>query len=67
MPTSNILVPPNLNLPAQIKLWKNQKIRKICSKLTTETPDRGHCRRSGVFIANLEQISEILSKSNSWL
>ena len=35
--------------------------------LTTETPDRGHCRRSGVFIAHLEQISEIVSKSNSWL
>ena len=45
-------------IPANIDLFKvhNRKTSKrceICSKLTIETPERRHCRRSGVFIFNL--------------
>ena len=32
---------------------------EICSKLTVKTPEQCHWRRSGVFIANFEQISHI--------
>ena len=34
-------------------------IYKICSKLTTKTPEQRQWRRSGVFIINFEQISHI--------
>ena len=30
---------------------------EICSKLAIMTPEQRHCRRSGVFIVNFEQIS----------
>ena len=33
---------------------------KICSKLTIKSSERRHWRRSGVFIASLEQISLII-------
>ena len=29
---------------------------EICSKLTMKTPERGHWRRSGVFIVNFEHV-----------
>ena len=32
----------------------------ICSKLAIKTPVRRHWRRSGVFIVNLEQISNLV-------
>ena len=31
-----------------------------CSKLTIKIAERRHCRHSGVFIANFEQISDII-------
>ena len=44
-------------------LFKVNKItpetRKICSKLTTKTPERRQCYRSGVFIVNSEHISHL--------
>ena len=33
---------------------------EICSKLTTKTPKRLHCRHYGVFVANLKQISHLV-------
>ena len=36
------------------------KMCEICSKLTIKTPERRHWRRSGVFIVNFEQISNIV-------
>ena len=33
---------------------------EICSKLTIETPERRHWRRSGVFIVNFEHISHLV-------
>ena len=33
---------------------------EVCSKLTKKTPERRHCRRSGVFIVNFERISHIV-------
>ena len=32
---------------------------EICSKLTIKTPERRHCRCSGVFIVNFEHISHL--------
>ena len=37
---------------------------EVCSKLTIKTPERCHCRRSGVFIVNLEHISHLVSIVN---
>ena len=50
--------------PANICLFKvsNKNYRKryeICSKLTTETPEQRHWRRSVVFIVNFEHISHL--------
>ena len=45
----------------------NRNIRtmcEICSKLTIKTPERWQCRRSGVFIANFEHISHLVSVVN---
>ena len=40
---------------------KNTRTRcEICSKLTVKTPERRHCRRSGVFIVNFEHISHFV-------
>ena len=40
---------------------RNTKTRcEICSKLTTKTPERRQWRRSGVFIVNLERISQLV-------
>ena len=40
---------------------KNTKTRcEICSKLTVNTPERCHWRRSGVFIVNFEHISHLV-------
>ena len=40
---------------------KNTKTRcEICSKLTIKTPERRHCRRSGVFIVNFDHISHLV-------
>ena len=52
------------NYPTNICLLKvnNRNIRKrceICSKLTIKTPERRHCRRSGVFFVNFELISHL--------
>ena len=33
---------------------------KICSKLTIETPEQHHCRRSGVLIVNFEHFSHLV-------
>ena len=51
--------------PAGIYLLKvnnrNTKTRcEICSKLTINTPERRHWRRSGVFIVNFEHISHLV-------
>ena len=51
--------------PTGIYLFKviNGNIRTMCEtglKLTIKTPERGHWRRSGVFIGNFEQISHIV-------
>ena len=32
---------------------------KLCSKLTTKTPERNQRRRSGVYIVNFELISQV--------
>ena len=50
--------------PAGIYLLKvnnrNTRTRcEICSKLTINTPERRHWRRSGVFIVNFEHISHL--------
>ena len=50
--------------PASIYLFKVNKRNsgkgfEICSKLTIKTPERRHCRRSGVFIVKFENISHI--------
>ena len=38
---------------------RNTRTRcEICPKLTIETPERRHWRRSGVFIVNFEHISK---------
>ena len=47
--------------PAGIYLFKikdenTRAMCEICSKSTMKTPERRHIHRSGVFIANLEQI-----------
>ena len=34
---------------------------EICSKLTTKTPKRRHCRRFGGFIVDFEHISQLCS------
>ena len=52
-------------IPAGIYLLKvnnrNTRTRcEICSKLTINTPERRHCRRSGVFIVNFEHISHLV-------
>ena len=52
-------------LPAGIYLLKvnnrNTRTRyEICSKLTINTPERRHWRRSGVFIVNFEHISHLV-------
>ena len=40
---------------------RNSRTRcEICSKLTIKTPERRHCRRSGVFIVNFEHISHLV-------
>ena len=49
---------------ANIYLFKfnNRNTRKrcaICSELTIKTPQRGHCRRSRVFIVNFKHISHL--------
>ena len=51
--------------PAGIYLLKvnnrNTRARcEICSKLTINTPERRHWRRSGVFIVNFEHISNLV-------
>ena len=51
-------------IPAGIYLLKvnnrNTRTRcEICSKLTINTPERRHWRRSGVFIVNFEHISHL--------
>ena len=33
---------------------------EICPKLTIRTPERRHCRRSGVFIVNFENILHLV-------
>ena len=33
--------------------------REICSKLIIKTLERGHCRRSGVFVSNFGHISHL--------
>ena len=50
--------------PASIYLFKVNKRNsgkgfEICSKLTIKTPERRHCRRSGVFIVNFEHTSHL--------
>ena len=52
-------------IPAGIYLLKvnnrNTRTRcEICSKLTINTPERRHWRRSGVFIVNFEHISHLV-------
>ena len=54
-----------LPIPAGIYLLKvnnrNTRTRcEICSKLTINTPERRHWRRSGVFIVNFEHISHLV-------
>ena len=40
---------------------RNTRTRcEICSKLTIKTPERRHCRRSSVFIVNLEHIAHLV-------
>ena len=40
---------------------RNTRTRcEICSKLTINTPERRHWRRSGVFIVNFEHISHLV-------
>ena len=53
------------SFPAGIYLLKvnnrNTRTRcEICSKLTINTPERRHWRRSGVFIVNFEHISHLV-------
>ena len=36
---------------------------KYCSKFTIKTPERRHCRCSGVFIVNFEHITRCFSVS----
>ena len=55
----------NKTYPAGIYLLKannrNTRTRcEICSKLTINTPERRHWRRSGVFIVNFEHISHLV-------
>ena len=33
---------------------------EVCSKLTIKTPERRHCRRSGVFIVNFDHVSHLV-------
>ena len=54
-----------ITVPAGIYLLKvnnrNTRTRcEICSKLTINTPERRHWRRSGVFIVNFEHISHLV-------
>ena len=53
------------SIPAGIYLLKvnnrNTRTRcEICSKLTINTPERRHWRRSGVFLVNFEHISHLV-------
>ena len=61
---NNIDYSPSIR-PAGIYLLKvnnrNTRARcEICSKLTINTPERRHWRRSGVFIVNFEHISHLV-------
>ena len=40
---------------------RNTRTRcEICLKLTIKKPERRHCRRSGIFIVNYEDISHLV-------
>ena len=54
-----------LHNPAGIYLLKannrnTRTRREICSKLTINTPERRHWRRSDIFIVNFEHISHLV-------
>ena len=50
-----------MNLVSEWSDEKNTRTRwEICSKLTINTPERGHWHRSGVFIVNFEHISHLV-------
>ena len=58
-------VSTEIAFPANIYLLKanNRNTRtscEICSKLTLNTPERFHWRRSGLFIVNFEHISYLV-------
>ena len=43
----------------KVKQRDTRKRGRICSKLKTKTPERGHQRRSDVFIVNFEHSSHL--------
>ena len=49
-----------VELTMQMKNENTRAMCEICSKLTIKTPKGRHCRRSGVFTVNSEQISYIV-------
>ena len=71
---SNCNIDTFLNFQSQLritcsksKIEKNWKRWEICSKLTITIPERGHWRRSGVFIVTFPHISTFFWCFYSWL
>ena len=46
-----------------MKYAQHLKKCQLCSKLAIKSPERGQCRRSGVFIVNFGHISHLFSVS----
>ena len=55
-----LILNPAGNYMLKVNNRDTRKICEICSKLTIKTPERCHCRCSGVFIVNLEHISHLV-------
>ena len=51
---------PAANYMFKVNNRNTRTSRKICSKLTTKTPERRQWRRSDVFIVNFELISHLI-------
>ena len=55
--TNQACMQPSRYLLVQNQQWKHQTMYGIFSKLTINTPEWSHWRRSGIFVLNFQQIS----------
>ena len=55
-----LILNPAGNYMLKVNNRDTRKICEICSKLTIKTPERCHCRCSGVFIVNFQHISHLV-------